>query len=97
MTLRRGQRPSRAHVGYLRRLCQSVGVRFVAFWSDIDQLVIPQTHARLEHPDLRARNVLVRGVGHLSLPVDGRVVREIATTLALLDEPGATEAGSSAS
>jgi len=61
--------------------------RFVAFWSDIDQLVIPQSHARVEHPDLRARNVLVRGVGHLSLPVDGRVVREIATTLALLDEP----------
>ena len=61
--------------------------RFVAFWSDIDQLVIPQSHARVEHPDLRARNVLVRGVGHLSLPVDGRVVREISTTLSLLDEP----------
>lgn len=64
--------------------------RFLAFWSDIDQLVIPQSHARVDHPDLRARNVLVRGVGHLSLPVDGRVVREIATTLALLDEPNAT-------
>lgn len=61
--------------------------RFLAFWSDIDQLVIPQSHARVEHPDLHARNVLVRGVGHLSLPVDGRVVREIAATLALLDEP----------
>lgn len=60
--------------------------RFVAFWSDIDQLVIPQSHARVEHPDLRARNVLVHGVGHLSLPVDGRVVREISSTLALLDE-----------
>ena len=71
--------------------------RFVAFWSDIDQLVIPQSHARVEHPDLRARNVLVRGVGHLSLPVDGRVVREIATTLALLDEPGAADAQGSAS
>ena len=63
--------------------------RFLAFWSDIDQLVIPRSHARVEHPDLRARNVLVQGAGHLSLPVDGRVVREIATTLALLDEPGA--------
>lgn len=71
--------------------------RLLAFWSDIDQLVIPQSHARVEHPDLKARNVLVRGVGHLSLPVDGRVVREIATTLALLDEPapspGTTAAG----
>lgn len=64
--------------------------RFLAFWSDIDQLVIPQSHARVDHPDLRARNVMVRGVGHLSLPVDGRVVREIATTLALLDEPNST-------
>ena len=64
--------------------------RFLAFWSDIDQLVIPQSHARVDHPDLRARNVLVRGVGHLSLPVDGRVVREIATTLAFLDEPDTT-------
>jgi hypothetical protein len=61
--------------------------RFVAFWSDIDQFVIPRSHARVEHPDLRARNVLVQGVGHLSLPVDGRVVRDIATTLAHLDEP----------
>lgn len=61
--------------------------RFLALWSDIDQLVIPQPNARIDHPDLRARNVLVRGVGHLSLPVDGRVVHEIATTLSLLDDP----------
>lgn len=60
--------------------------RFIAFWSDIDQLVIPQPHARIEHPDLDARNVLVHGVGHLSLPVDGRVIREIGTALATLDD-----------
>lgn len=60
--------------------------RFLALWSDIDQLVIPQQNARIDHPDLSARNVLVRGVGHLSLPVDGRVVREIAGTLSLLDD-----------
>ncbi len=60
--------------------------RFLAVWSDIDQLVIPQANARIDHADLRARNVLVRGVGHLSLPVDGRVIREIAGTLAQLTE-----------
>ncbi len=59
--------------------------RFIAFWSDIDQLVIPQSHARITHPDLDARNVLVRGAGHLSLPVDGRVIREIGLALAHLD------------
>ena len=61
--------------------------RFIAVWSDIDQLVIPRAHARLDHPDLSARNVLVRGVGHLSLPVDGRVIREIAGALAAPHDP----------
>ncbi|MGI9196806.1 MAG: esterase/lipase family protein [Candidatus Nanopelagicales bacterium] len=65
--------------------------RFLVLWSDLDQLVIPQSHGRLEHPDLRARNVLVRGVGHLSLPVDGRVVHEISTTLALREDADADD------
>ncbi len=64
--------------------------RFVAFWSDLDQLMVPKQTARLEHPDLLARNVLLRGVGHMSLPIDGRVVREIASLLAHLDEDGTT-------
>jgi len=63
--------------------------RFIAFWSDIDQLVIPQANGRVDHPDLDARNVLVHGVGHLSLPVDGRVIREIGTALATLDAQAA--------
>ena len=64
--------------------------RFVAFWSDLDQLVVPKRSARIDHPDLSVRNVLLRGVGHMSLPIDGRVVREIATVLAHLDEEGVT-------
>jgi pimeloyl-ACP methyl ester carboxylesterase len=64
--------------------------RFVAFWSDLDQLIVPKRSARLDHPDLRARNVLLRGVGHMSLPIDGRVVREITSLLAHLDEEGHT-------
>lgn len=62
--------------------------RFVGIWSDLDQLVIPKQSARIEHPDLNARNVFVRGVGHMSLPVDGRVVHEICTTLAHIDIDG---------
>lgn len=61
--------------------------RFVAYWSDVDHLVVPKESGRLDHPDLDARDVLVRGVGHNSLPIDGRVVHEIATTFARLENP----------
>jgi hypothetical protein len=64
--------------------------RMVAVWSDLDQVIIPKRSARIEHDDLNARNVFVRGVGHMSLPVDGRVVHEICTTLAHLDADGTT-------
>jgi hypothetical protein len=68
--------------------------RFVAYWSDLDQLILPHGSARLEHPDLSARNVRVHGVGHMSLPLDGRVVHEISAVLSKLDSGGATlEAG----
>lgn len=66
--------------------------RFLAIWSDLDQLMYPKQAAKIVHPDLGARNVLFRGVGHLSLPVDGRVVHEICTTLSHLDHDGATVA-----
>lgn len=62
--------------------------RFVAIWSDLDQLVLPQRNARIQHPDLRARNVFIRGIGHMSLPVDRRVIHEISTVLAQLDHDG---------
>ena len=62
--------------------------RMVAVWSDLDQMIVPQRNARITHPDLRSRNVLVRGVGHMSLPVDGRVVHEICMTLAHLEHDG---------
>ena len=43
---------------------------------------VPTSSGRCDHPDLRARNVLVRGVGHLSLPRHRGVVDEVAATLA---------------
>jgi pimeloyl-ACP methyl ester carboxylesterase len=64
--------------------------RVVAIWSDLDQMIIPKSNARIEHADLNARNVFVPSVGHNSLPVDGRVVHEICTTLAHLDQDGST-------
>jgi triacylglycerol lipase len=66
--------------------------RFVAFASTLDEIVVPQRHARVTHPDLEARNVVVRDCGHMSLPFVGGVAHEICTTLAHLDPRGAAVA-----
>jgi pimeloyl-ACP methyl ester carboxylesterase len=83
-------RPGSPIVAELAEPAPGVQTRFVAFWSDLDELIVPKRAARLDHPDLHARNVLLRGVGHMSLPINPRVVREIASLLAHLDEQGAT-------
>jgi pimeloyl-ACP methyl ester carboxylesterase len=83
-------RPGSALLTELDAPASGIRTRFVAFWSDLDQLIVPQRSARLHHPDLAARNVLLRGVGHMSLLVHGRVAHEIAMVLAHLDEDGST-------
>ena len=67
-----------------------------AIYSDLDQMVVPTSSGRCDHPDLAARNVLVRGVGHMSLPRDRRVVDEVATTLAGVRRTAVPSAGGSA-
>jgi pimeloyl-ACP methyl ester carboxylesterase len=62
--------------------------RFVAYWSDLDQVIVPHVSARLDHPDLGARNVRVHDVGHLSMPRAGRVAHDIAGLLSQLDHDG---------
>ena len=83
-------RPGSALLAELDAPAAGTRTRFVAFWSDLDQVVVPQRSARLSHPDLSARNVLLRGVGHMSLLVHSRVAHEIAMVLAHLDEDGST-------
>ena len=62
--------------------------RFVAYWSDGDQVIVPHVNARLEHPDLRVHNVRIHDIGHLSLPRVHRVAHEIAHLLTRLDPEG---------
>lgn len=62
--------------------------RFVTVWSDLDEIIHPSKNAALDHPDLSVRNVRVRGIGHLSLPIHRTVVDEIAATLIRLDAHG---------
>jgi len=88
--LARQLRPGSTLMAELAAPAPGCRTRFVSFWSDLDQLVVPKRSARLDHPDLSVRNVLLRGVGHMSLPFHGRVVHEIATLLAHLDEDGGT-------
>jgi triacylglycerol lipase len=55
--------------------------RFVAIYSDRDEVVVPNSSARLDHPDLIVSRVKVHGVGHLSLLVDRDVVLRVAEAL----------------
>jgi triacylglycerol lipase len=90
LALCRQLRPGSALIGELERPAPDCRTRFVAVWSDLDQVIYPKRHARLDHPDLDTHNVLVRGVGHTSLPADGRVARVVARALAHLDQDGST-------
>lgn len=83
-------RPGSDVVAELRSPAPGCRTRFLAVWSDLDQMIVPKTAARIDHPDLQARNVLIRGVGHMSLPINRRAVHEISMTLAHLDARGAT-------
>ena len=88
--LARQLRPDSDVVAELTGAAVGCRTRFLAVWSDLDQMIVPRRAARLEHPDLMARNVLVRGVGHMSLPINRRAVHEISATLAHLDPAGET-------
>jgi triacylglycerol lipase len=65
------------------------GTRFVAIYSDRDEVVLPHRSARLEHPDLQVSRVPVHGVGHLALLVNSTVVHAVAA--ALSDQPMVAE------
>lgn len=75
-------RPGSPVLQELDEAAPDCGTRVTAVYSDLDQMVVPRSSGRCEHPDLQARNVLVRGVGHLSLPIHRIVVDEVAATLA---------------
>jgi len=83
-------RPGSPLLEELTQPAPQVSTRMLALWSDLDQMVVPKQAARIEHPDLDARNVLIKGVGHLAFPVDRTVVHEIVTALAHLETDGTT-------
>jgi hypothetical protein len=75
-------RPGSAIYQELDEPAPSCRTRITAIYSDLDQVVLPTNSGRCDHPDLAARNVLVHGVGHTTLPVHRGVLDEVAATLA---------------
>jgi predicted esterase len=55
--------------------------RFVAIYSDRDEVVVPTSSARLDHPDLAVTALQVHGVGHLSLLANSTVAHAVAAAL----------------
>ncbi|MBT2493785.1 alpha/beta fold hydrolase [Streptomyces sp. ISL-96] len=87
----RQMRPGSDVIEELRRPAPSCRTRFVSFWSDLDQIMIPVKTACVSHPDLIAQNIRVTGIGHLALPVHPTVAAGIRQALEEQD----TEAGTS--
>ncbi|MBQ0986065.1 alpha/beta fold hydrolase [Streptomyces sp. F63] len=92
----RQMRPDSPVIRELSAPAPECATRFVCFWSELDQVVLPPATARIEHPDLAAVNIRVSGIGHLALPVHGAVAAEIRRVLDLPPEAnaGTGEAGS---
>ncbi|MET9646574.1 esterase/lipase family protein [Streptomyces syringium] len=78
----RQMRPDSEVIAELSRPAPDCGTQFIAFWSDLDQIMVPVETARIDHPDLSARNVRVSGVGHLALPVHWAIAAGIRQALA---------------
>jgi pimeloyl-ACP methyl ester carboxylesterase len=79
--LARQMRPGSSVLEELAEPAPGCRTRFVAFWSDLDEFMIPAESARLEHADLSTANIKVRGIGHLALPLHTSVAAEIRQAL----------------
>lgn len=88
LRLCRQLRPGSDVIAELAEPAPGCRTRFLAVWSDLDQLMYPKTSARIDHPDLLADNVLVPGLGHMSLPAAAEVARTVSRTLAQLRPDG---------
>lgn len=86
LPLVRQLRPDSDLIAELNEPAPSCDTRFLAFYSDLDQLIVPRRNARIEHSDLRVRNVPVHGIGHMSLTNDRGIAFQIAAALAQLDD-----------
>jgi triacylglycerol lipase len=85
--LARQLRPGSEVMAELAAPAPGCTTQFLVVWSRMDQMVVPQRNARLQRPDLDVAQLELRDVGHLALPVDGRVVRWVVDALCRRDAP----------
>ena len=83
-------RPGSSLIKEMQQPVTDCQTRFIAYWSNLDQVVIPGRNAALHHEDLNVHNIELHGVGHMSLPITSTVVHGISAALAHLDSTGAT-------
>ncbi|HEX7303114.1 esterase/lipase family protein [Lentzea sp.] len=79
-------RPGSELMEELAEPCRPCRTRFVAVWSEMDQVIVPQRNARLEHPSLVVEEHQIRDSGHLSLPVDTRTLHVVVTAITRSDD-----------
>ncbi|WP_439940226.1 esterase/lipase family protein [Streptomyces sp. BBFR115] len=91
----RQMRPGSELIEELSRPAPGCRTYFVSFWSDLDHLMDPLESACVDHPDLKAENVRVSGIGHLALPVHPAVASGIRQALDTVrpGDPSANRAG----
>ncbi|HJT37091.1 MAG TPA: alpha/beta fold hydrolase [Actinomycetota bacterium] len=85
-------RPGSLLLRQLNRSSRAMPTRFISFYSNLDSLVLPASNAKITEPALRARNVLVKDLGHLSLLISRPIIRSIAEALANPDAPAEIDA-----
>jgi triacylglycerol lipase len=85
----RDMRPGSSVISRLSAGARRSPVRWVSIYSDADLLIRPRSAARLRAPEMRATNIEVRRVGHLSLLVAPRVVKAVVDQLEAAEGVGA--------
>jgi len=79
-------RPGSELLSELAEPCRPCRTRFVVVWSEMDQIIVPQRNARLEHTALLVEEHQIRDSGHLSLPVDTRTLHVVVTAITRSDD-----------
>ena len=83
-------RPGSAFLEELDAPVPGCRTRFITYWSDADQVVLPSATAPCATLTWPGATSKLHGVGHISMPIVGTVVQGISEALAQLDHEGHT-------